>query len=129
MLSNEFLRKYEELLDFSLTHRSDGVRLFESVDHMVEALHKDRSTLLALWKIKTDGIDLYADMESMMREKFKVFLAQAADLEDDLDYQTMIMATLILSSFRYLMESDKKLSAKKLNQQAGRFFSRNFIQA
>ena len=96
---------------------------------MAGAFYDDRSTLLALWKIKTDDIDLYGRMESTMRGKFRAFLAKSCGPEDDLEYQTMIMAGLILSSFRYLMESDEKLSVKELNQQAGSFFSRNFIQA
>ena len=128
-LSEEFLRKYEELLDFSLTHRSDAARLFDRIDHMASAFYDDRMSLLALWKIRTDDIDLYGSMEDMMREKFRSFLAKSCGPEDDLEYQTMIMAGLILSSFRYLMESDEKLSVKELNQQAGSFFSRNFIQA
>ena len=128
-LSDEFLCRFEELLDFSLTHRDDTVRLFDRLDYMAGAFYDDRSTLLALWKIRTDDIDLYGSMEDMMREKFRSFLAKSCGPEDDLEYQTMIMAGLILSSFRYLMESDEKLSVKELNQQAGSFFSRNFIQA
>ena len=129
VMSDEFLHRFEELLDFSLTHRDDAVRLFDRLDHMAGAFYDERSTLLALWKIKTDDIDLYGRMESMMRDKFRVFLAKAAGPEDNLDYQTMIMAAMILSTFRYLMESDERCSVKELNQQTGRFFSRNFIQA
>ena len=71
---------------------------------------------------------LYGRMESTMRGKFREFLAKTAGPEDNPDYQTMIMAAMILSTFRYLMESDDRYSVKELNQQTGRFFSRNFIQ-
>lgn len=129
MMADEFLCRFEELLDFSLTHRDDTVRLFDRLDYMAGAFYDDRSTLLALWKIKTDDIDLYGRMESTMRGKFRAFLAKTAGPEDNLDYQTMIMAAMILSTFRYLMESEERYSVKELNQQTGRFFSRNFIQA
>lgn len=66
-------------------------------------------------------------MEALMKRKFQDFLAANQDSDNNIDFQTTIMAALILTAFKYLLESSDKYSVKELNRQAGRLFRKHLI--
>lgn len=127
-LNGEILERFEQLLASSLQDRSNPEKLLRSVGRLAETFRSDRETIMALWNVREEGLDLYASMETLMRQKFRLFLDAAASEGDDLDYQTTIMTALILNTFRYLLESEEDHTVKELTLQVQRLMKKHLLK-
>ena len=128
ILNREIMDRFERMLSSSLQDREDPERLFGSVEQLAEAFRADRKTIIALWKVREEGLDLYSDMEMMMRRKFRSFLEAGATEDDNLDYQTTFMTAAILATFRYLLESPESYRVKELTMQVARLMSKHMLK-
>jgi len=127
VLIAEIMRRFDALLETGLQNRKEPDFLFKNMDRLAKEFYADRQTVLALWQVNAEGVNLYRDMETLMKSKFQNFLAASQDPDDNIDFQTSIMAALILTSFKYFLESNDKYSVKELNIQAGKLFSKHLI--
>ncbi|MBQ9708480.1 MAG: TetR/AcrR family transcriptional regulator [Firmicutes bacterium] len=128
-LNETVMARFEQLLTSSLKNRSNPDLVFKSVEGMAENFRKDRNMIIALWRVRDEENDLYSEMERLMRDKFGGFLRKSADSEgDDIEYQTAIMTSMILTTFRYLLESEETHSVKELTTQVNRLIRKHLLQ-
>lgn len=127
-LDGEIMERFEQLLASGLQDRSDPEKLLRSVGKLAETFRQDRETIMALWNVREEGLNLYVKMEALMRQKFRAFLETAASEDDNLDYQTTVMTALILNTFRYLLESEEKYTVKELTLQVQRLMKKHLLK-
>ncbi len=127
-LNGEIIGRFEQLLASSLQGREDPEKLLRSIGKMADSFRADRRTVIALWSVRDEGLDLYADMEKLMRSKFRMFLESAASEDDNLEYQTAVMTSLILTTFRYLLESSEDYTVRELTLQVQRLMKKHLLR-
>lgn len=127
-LNGEIMVRFEQLLAFSLQDRNNPEKLLRSVGRLAETFRADRDTVIALWNVREEGLDLYTSMEALMRQKFRLFLESTASEDDNLDYQTAVMTALILNTFRYLLESEEDHTVKELTLQVQRLMKKHLLK-
>lgn len=127
VLIAEIMQRFDLLLETGLQNRAEPAFLFKNMDCLAREFYADRQTVLALWRVHAEGVNLYGDMEALMKRKFQKFLAANQSPDDNIDFQTSIMAALILTAFKYLLESSSKYSVKELNMQAAKLFGKHLI--
>lgn len=116
-LSAEIIGSYDSLLDFTLSSHRDAGHFFQTVEQMTDHFYSERRLVLALWHLSLNGQDLSGRLEQLLSTRFRAYLEASARKEDRLDYQSAIMSTLILTTLKYLLESEDRPNIQALREQ------------
>lgn len=94
--------------------------LFSTIYKAYFHLYDQRKTVLALWKIKTNTIHLYDDIEDVLKKNFMQYLILHNNFEDCslLDYYSTLYSSLVLTTLKWILTSGNKSDIKKILEQA-----------
>lgn len=120
-MSQSILDKFNSSLNVSINSVADFRNLLNNMDKIYEFLYQDKVTILGLWKIQTEEINLYQDMQSVLKQIFISFAKDYADKESNIEYQSRVFVAITLASFRYVLESEKRHSAYEINAEMHKY--------
>ena len=111
---DDFKQEVSQLFQDRLNADSQMLQMI--MENHSQKLFERRQEMLALWKIRTQHHNLYHDMFLMGKQNF-IELAKKQKATDYLtaeaiDYQATMMATILMSSFKYYFEKDLPLPKK-----------------
>ena len=111
---DDFKQEVSQLFQDRLNADSQMLQMI--MENHSQKLFERRQQMLALWKIRTQHHNLYHDMFLMGKQNF-IELAKKQKATDYLtaeaiDYQATMMATILMSSFKYYFEKDLPLPKK-----------------
>lgn len=110
---DDFKQEVSQLFQDRLNADSQMLQMI--MENHSQKLFERRQQMLALWKIRTQHHNLYHDMFLMSKQNF-IELAKKQKATDYLtaeaiDYQATMMATILMSSFKYYFEKDLPIPA------------------
>ena len=110
---DDFKQEVSQLFQDRLNADSQMLQMI--MENHSQKLFERRQQMLALWKIRTQHHNLYHDMFLMGKQNF-IELAKKQKATDYLtaeaiDYQATMMATILMSSFKYYFEKDLPIPA------------------
>ena len=110
---DDFKQEVSQLFQDRLNADSQMLQII--MENHSQKLFERRQQMLALWKIRTQHHNLYHDMFLMGKQNF-IELAKKQKATDYLtaeaiDYQATMMATILMSSFKYYFEKDLPIPA------------------
>lgn len=110
---DDFKQEVSQLFQDRLNADSQMLQMI--MENHSQKMFERRQQMLALWKIRTQHHNLYHDMFLMGKQNF-IELAKKQKATDYLtaeaiDYQATMMATILMSSFKYYFEKDLPIPA------------------
>ena len=110
-LIREFFDECTSYFELRAGNFDSMTSFLNQVDAMYKELYAQKDLILALWNIHTESIDFYGRLQDFFQQKYKRFL-QSGDAKDvDVDFQSCLFSTFILSSLKYMLDSDKIYTA------------------
>ncbi|MBU3130472.1 TetR/AcrR family transcriptional regulator [Clostridium tagluense] len=93
--------------------------LFSTIYKIYEHLYDQKKTILALWKIKTNTLHLYDDIEDLLKKNFMQYLIIHNTCKDSflLDYYSTLYSSLVLTTIKWILTSGKESDIKIILEQ------------
>lgn len=80
--------------------------LSQYIKNVYDRLLEQKDTLCALWKINTRSIHLYDDMQILLKNKYKAYIADHNVSNPELtDYRACIYASLVMTTTKYIFDN------------------------
>ncbi|WP_439287150.1 TetR/AcrR family transcriptional regulator [Lonepinella sp. BR2357] len=111
-LAAKMIAEFKQLLAERMEQRLESKNLNLFYLQLIPQIWDKRELILALWKIDTPKLHLYADMQQMMKGFLLVLLEQKQVDPEFMDYQSTIFAKMMLASVRYHFERNIKPDLK-----------------
>lgn len=95
------------------------IDLFSTIYKIYVHLYDQKKTILALWKIKTNTLHLYDDIEDLLKKNFMQYLIINNNCKDShlLDYYSTLYSSLVLTTIKWILTSGKESDIKKILEQ------------
>lgn len=78
--------------------------------------------MVPLWNVHTESIDFYDGLKHLLQQKYEEFL-QDSDCNDiDTKFQSHLFATFLLSSLKYILDSNKIYTAQNTWNELETFY-------
>ncbi len=92
------------------------VDLFSIICKIYEHLYDQKKVVLALWKIKTDALHLYDDIEDLLKKNFMQYIIIHNTCKDSslLDYYSTLYSSLVLTTIKWILTSGKGSDIRKI---------------
>lgn len=116
-IANDFLEKFKALADVRFSNKEDMSVLIKGMDKVYENFYEEKMTILGLWKIRTEKINVYEDMQTILKQKYIEFAKNYINENYNIDYQACIFASIVLTTLEFVMESQKNYTAHELLQE------------
>ncbi len=113
-ITEEVLFDYSPFLDerFADKNRDD---LSQYIKNVYDRLLEQKDTLCALWKINTRSIHLYEDMQILLKNKYKAYIADHNVSNPELtDYRACIYASLVMTTTKYIFDNNGQDMTQKI---------------
>ena len=110
-LIHEFFNECTSFFELRTGHFDSMGSFLKQVDAMYQELYEQKDLILALWNIHTESIDFYGRLQNLFQQKYKEFLQSGGAKDIDMGFQSNLFSTFILSSLKYMLESDKIYTA------------------
>jgi len=93
--------------------------LFSIICRIYEHLYDQKKVVLALWKIKTDTLHLYDDIEDLLKKNFMQYIIIHNTCKDSslLDYYSTLYSSLVLTTIKWILTSGKGSDIRKILEQ------------
>ena len=113
-IAKDFLEKFKSLSDVRFLNKEDTIGLLKGMDKVYKIFYEEKMTILGLWKIRTEKINVYEDMETILKQKYIEFAKDYIKENYNVEYQSCIFASLCLTTLKFVMESQKIYTAHEL---------------
>lgn len=103
--------------------------LFSTIYKAYVHLYDQRKTILALWKIRTNTLHLYDDIEDLLKKNFMQYLILHNNFKDSslLDYYSSIYSSLVLTTLKWILTSGNESDIKKILKQVQNRFGSEIL--
>lgn len=93
--------------------------LFSTIYKAYVHLYSQRKTILALWKIRTNALHIYDDIEDLLKKNFMQYLILHNNFKDSslLDYYSTLYSSLVLTTLKWILTSGNESNIKKILEQ------------
>ncbi len=120
-IAMDFLDKFKSLADVRFSNKEDISGLIKGMDKVYEKFYEERMTILGLWRIRTEKINVYEDMQTILMQKYIEFTKNHVKENYNIEYQACIFASLVLTTLKFVMESQKIYTAHELLEELQSF--------
>lgn len=110
-LIQEFFNECTSFFELRTGHFDNMENFLDHVDAVYKELYEQKDFILALWNIHTDSIDFYGRMEALFQMKYEEIIQGGGVYGGDIKFQSHLFSTLILSSLKYMLDSNKVYTA------------------
>ena len=125
-IAKNFLDEFKSLANFRLINREAFKELLNIKDKMLEAFYSQKMTILGLWKIHTEKIHVYDDMQAILKQRYIELTENDAKENSNIEYESYICASILLSTLKFILESQKAYAVNEIAQGL-RNFHNNFV--
>lgn len=120
-IAKDFLERFKSLTDVRFSNKEDMSNLLKGMDKVYEKFYQERMTILGLWKIRIEKINVYEDMQKILKQKYIEFARNHIGENCDIDYQACIFASLVLTTLKFIFENEKIYTAHQLIEELQKY--------
>lgn len=117
-LIDEIMKKAIVFINERFSDMKDD-ELFSIIYKTYEYAYEKKKTILALWKIRTDKLHPYEDLQSLLKRYCMQYLTTHNSIKDSslLDYYSTLYASLVLTTIKWILESGNESDIAKIIEQ------------
>ncbi len=121
-LSEQLIDEVMKKATVFLTERFSNMKedeLFSTIYKAYEYVYEQKKIILALWKIRTDKLHLYDDLQGLLKKYCMEYLTAHNAIKDSsmLDYYSTLYASLGLTTIKWILESENVPDIAKIIEQ------------
>lgn len=120
IISQEFLDKFKSLVSLIFVNRKDIEDILNLKDEVLKELYEQKMIILGLWKIRTENIHVYDDMQEIIKQNYSNLLENNND-NHDIEYESYICASSILATLKFILENQKVYTVQELAERLQNF--------
>jgi AcrR family transcriptional regulator len=117
-LIDEIMKKATVFINERFSDIKDD-ELFSIIYKTYEYVYDQKKIILSLWKIKTDKLHPYDDLQSLLKRHCMQYLTVHNAIKDNslLDYYSTLYASLVLTTIKWILESGNEPDIAKIIEQ------------
>ncbi len=117
-LIDEIMKKATVFITERFSNMKDD-ELFSIIYKVYEYAYDNKKIILALWKIRTDKLHLYDDLQGLLKKYCMQYLTDHNASKDSslVDYYSTLYASLVLTTIKWFLESGNKPDIAKIIKQ------------
>ncbi len=113
-ISEEILTDYSLFLDERFAGKNSD-DLSQYIKAVYDKLLNQKDMICALWKINTYSIHVYDDMQMLLKNKYKAYIAEHNVSNTELaDYHACIYASLVTTTIKYIFDNNGQSMTHKI---------------
>ncbi|MFT4006095.1 MAG: TetR/AcrR family transcriptional regulator [Lacrimispora sp.] len=94
----------------------------DQVDAIYKELYEQKDLILALWNVHTGNIDFYGSLKNFFQLKYTEIFQRDNAKDSDIEFQAHLFSTLILSSLKYMLDSNRIYTARNIWNEFGELY-------
>lgn len=111
-ISKDFMEQFRIFTDIRISsEKQDFNALINSMESGFQNFFAYKDMLLGLKKVHTEKVDVYAEMEGILKQKYEILAGHRINKRFNIDYQASIFAAIILTTIDFVMESKENFTA------------------
>ena len=106
-IAQNFIDEFKSLANFRLLNRETFKELLNVKNNLLKELYAQKMTILGLWKLHTEKIHVYDDMQLILKQRYIELID--TDVKDNVDneYESYICASILLSTLKFILEGQR----------------------
>ncbi|MEC0724665.1 TetR/AcrR family transcriptional regulator [Bacillus spizizenii] len=122
-ITNDFLEDFKSFMEVRFSNKENFDDLLKVIDKAYDMFYEQRLTILGLGKIRTEKINLHANIQAILKQKYTEFAKNYVKAKGNINYQACIFASLSMETFKFMLESQETYSARELIQELKNFYT------
>ncbi|HBE9437490.1 transcriptional regulator, TetR family [Clostridioides difficile] len=123
-ISKDFIEQFRIFTNIQISSEKQDFNTFiNSMDSGFQDFFSYKDMLLGLKKVHTEKVNVYAEMEGILKQKYKVIVGNRINKHFNIDYQSSIFAAIILTTIDFVMESKDNFTAMDLIKELRFYYS------
>lgn len=122
-IASDFMKQFRSILEERNTTLNPN-NLLLGIDKLYDKLTKHRVTILALWKIHTEHVHVYVDMQDLLKNTAHEIIHKLSGKEAS-DYQAYLVSAIMIINLRFFLESSDVYTKDRLLDELS-FFTQFF---
>ncbi|VIG18086.1 transcriptional regulator, TetR family [Clostridioides difficile] len=123
-ISKDFIEQFRIFTNIQISSEKQDFNTFiNSMDSGFQDFFSYKDMLLGLKKVHTEKVNVYAEMEGILKQKYKVIVGNRINKHFNIDYQSSIFAAIILTTINFVMESKDNFTAMDLIKELRFYYS------
>lgn len=115
-----FLREFDDIVRQRLATGESALPMAQA-EAVYQELYRRRDEIRAIWSIRTDRLDVLAEMRRRLQGVY-LRLASATEAEGDTEFQAAMFSSLVINSYEHILERDAPFESHKLLREYRRLF-------
>ena len=113
-ISEEIMADYSLFLEERFADKNSN-DLSQYITAVYDRLLDQKDIICALWKINTYSIHVYDDMQMLLKNKYKAYIAKHNVSNPELtDYHACIYASLVTTTIKYILDYNEQSMTQKI---------------
>ena len=126
IISLDFLDKFKPLVNLIFINGKELKDILNLKDELLEELYAQKMTILGLWKIRTEKIHVYDDMQEIIKYSYINLIEDDNKENRDIEYESYICAAIILATLKFILESNNVYTVQEVAQRLQNFHNTFF---
>ncbi|UUC42754.1 TetR family transcriptional regulator [Clostridioides difficile] len=123
-ISKDFIEQFRIFTNIQISSEKQDFNTFiNSMDSGFQDFFSYKDMLLGLKKVHTEKVNVYAEMEGILKQKYKVIVGNRINKHFNIDYQSSIFAAIMLTTINFVMESKDNFTAMDLIKELRFYYS------
>ncbi|MBZ9685215.1 TetR family transcriptional regulator [Clostridium estertheticum] len=125
-IAENFIDEFKSLANFRLLNRETFKELLNVKNKLLKELYAQKMTILGLWKIHTEKIHVYDDMQAILKQRYIELIDAALKENNDNEYESYICASILLSTLKFILEGQRVYTVNEITDGL-RNFHNSFV--
>jgi len=126
-VAQNFLDEFKSLANTRFIDRKDIKEPLNIKDKVIEELYSQKITIIGLWKIHTEKIHVYDDMQEILRHIYIKLMGNDVKENSNIEYESYICASILLSTLKFILEGQKVYTVNEITEGIRNFQSTFFL--
>ena len=115
-IAQNFIDEFRSLANFRFINRESFKELLNVKDKVLEELYAQKMTILGLWKIHTEKIHVYDDMQAILKQRYIELIENNVKENSDIEYESYICASILLSTLKFILECQRVYTVNEITE-------------
>jgi len=115
-IAENFIDEFRSLANFKLLNRETFKELLNVKNKLLKELYAQNMTILGLWKIHTEKIHVYDDMQTILKQRYIELIENDVKENSNIEYESYICASILLATLKFVLEGQRVYTVNEITE-------------
>ena len=122
-IAKDFLDEFESFARIKFSNHEDFDLLIKKFEIIIEKFYEQRLLILGLWKIRTEKVNVYEDMKTILKQQYIMYYVSRVKGNCNINFHACIFASVALTTLSFMMENKEIYTAHELIEELQKYYS------